>query len=50
MIGQLVGDVFVWGYVAPLITLAVMVLVALAVYLLVPTAPPTWVRLVSSGS
>ncbi len=41
LLGQLVGDVFVWGYVAPLITLAVMVLVALAVYLLVPTAPPT---------
>ena len=40
LLGQLVGNAVVWGYAAPLITLAVMIPVALAVYLFVPTAPP----------
>jgi membrane protein len=38
---QLVGDLVIWRYLAPLATLGVMVLVALAVYLVVPTAPPS---------
>jgi membrane protein len=38
---QLVGELVIWRYVGPLLSLAVMVLVALAVYLVVPTAPPS---------
>jgi uncharacterized BrkB/YihY/UPF0761 family membrane protein len=38
---QLVGDLLIWRYLAPLAMLAVMVLVALAAYLVVPTAPPS---------
>ena len=38
---QLVGGLFLWRYLAPAIALLVMVLVVLAVYLLVPTAPPS---------
>jgi uncharacterized BrkB/YihY/UPF0761 family membrane protein len=41
MLSQLVGNGLIWGYAAPLVTLGVMILVALAVYLFVPTAPPT---------
>lgn len=40
-LGELVGNGLVWGYAAPLITPGAMILVALAVYLFVPTAPPT---------
>jgi Predicted membrane protein len=38
---QLVGGLVFWRYLAPAIALAVMVLVVLAVYRLVPTAPPS---------
>jgi membrane protein len=38
---QLVGGLFFWRYLAPALSLAVMVLVVLAVYCLVPTAPPS---------
>jgi membrane protein len=38
---QLVGGLFFWRYLAPALALAVMVLVVLAVYCLVPTAPPS---------
>ena len=38
---QLGGGLFFWRYLAPSISLAVMVLVVLAVYCLVPTAPPS---------
>ena len=38
---QLVGDLAIWRYLAPLLTIGVMILVALLVYLLVPTAPPS---------
>jgi membrane protein len=41
LLDQLVGGLFIWRYAAPLITLAAMVLVVLAVYKLVPTAPPS---------
>ena len=41
LINQYVGDLAIWGYVVPLIALGVFVLVVLAVYKLVPTAPPT---------
>ena len=40
-LNQLVGDLFIWRYAGPLLSLGVMVLVALAVYLVVPTAPPS---------
>jgi len=42
LLGQVVGDLFVWSYLAPLLTLGAMILVALAVYLFVPTAPPSF--------
>jgi uncharacterized BrkB/YihY/UPF0761 family membrane protein len=38
---QLVGDLSIWRYAAPLLSLVVMVLIALVVYLVVPTAPPS---------
>lgn len=38
---QFAGGLFFWRYLAPAIALAVMVLVVLAVYCLVPTAPPS---------
>lgn len=38
---QLAGGLIFWRYVAPVLTLAVMVLIVLAVYCLVPTAPPS---------
>ncbi|MDL2334520.1 MAG: YihY/virulence factor BrkB family protein [Chloroflexota bacterium] len=38
---QLVGGLFFWRYLAPALALVVMVLVVLAVYCLVPTAPPS---------
>lgn len=41
VLDQLVGDLFIWRYAAPLLSLVVMVLIALAVYLVVPTAPPS---------
>jgi membrane protein len=41
ILDQLVGGLFIWRYVAPLITLAAMVLVVLVVYTVVPTAPPS---------
>ena len=42
LLDQLVGDLEVWRYIAPAISLAVMVAVVLAVYRLVPTRPPGW--------
>lgn len=39
-IDQLVGGLEVWRYVVPLFSIGIVVLVALAVYRLVPTAPP----------
>jgi membrane protein len=41
VLDRLVGDLAIWRYAAPLISLGVMVLIALAVYLVVPTAPPS---------
>jgi membrane protein len=41
VLDRLVGDLAVWRYAVPLISLAVMVLIALAVYMVVPTAPPS---------
>lgn len=41
LLDQLVGGLFIWRYAAPLVALAAMVLVVLAVYLVVPTAPPS---------
>ena len=41
VLDQLVGDLFIWRYAGPLISLGVMILVALVVYLVVPTAPPS---------
>ena len=41
LIGQLVGDLAVFRYVVPILALAVFVLVVLAIYRLVPTAPPS---------
>lgn len=38
---ELVGELSVWRYAAPLLSLVVMVLIALVVYLVVPTAPPS---------
>jgi membrane protein len=42
LVDQLVGNLAVWRYAVPALALAVMVLVVLAVYLLVPTRPPNW--------
>jgi len=41
LLDQFVGGLFFWRYLAPAIALAVMVLVVLAAYCLVPTAPPS---------
>jgi membrane protein len=41
LLDQLVGELLIWRYLAPLLTIAVMVLVVLLVYLVVPTAPPS---------
>lgn len=41
LLDRLAGDLFVWGYAAPLLSLGVMILIVLAVYLVVPTAPPS---------
>jgi len=41
LLDELVGGLLIWRFAAPLITLAAMVLVVLAVYKLVPTAPPS---------
>jgi membrane protein len=41
LLDQLVGELVIWRYLAPLFTIAVMVLVVLLVYLVVPTAPPS---------
>jgi len=41
LLDQLVGGLLIWRYLAPLLAVAVMVVVVLAVYLLVPTAPPS---------
>ncbi|MEO8626268.1 MAG: YhjD/YihY/BrkB family envelope integrity protein [Candidatus Limnocylindrales bacterium] len=41
LLGDLVGGAFVLSYAAPLMTLAVMILLTLAAYLFVPTAPPS---------
>lgn len=41
VLDQLAGDLFIWRYAAPLLSLVVMVLIALGVYLVVPTAPPS---------
>ena len=41
LVGQLVGGMAVFGYVVPLVALGVFVLVVLAIYRLVPTAPPS---------
>jgi len=41
LLDQLVGELLIWRYLAPLLTIAVMVAVALLVYKVVPTAPPS---------
>ncbi|MEP7361356.1 MAG: YihY/virulence factor BrkB family protein [Chloroflexota bacterium] len=41
LLDQLVGDLFIWRYLAPLLTVGVMILVVLLVYRVVPTAPPS---------
>lgn len=38
---ELVGELSIWRYAAPLLSLVVMILIALVVYLVVPTAPPS---------
>jgi membrane protein len=40
-LGQLVGGLAIWSYVASMVALAGMVVAVLAVYVLVPTRPPT---------
>ena len=42
LVNQLVGQFAVWSYVVPIISLAVFVAVVLIIYLLVPTAPPSF--------
>jgi len=42
ILSDVVGDLTVWRILAPLVALGVMVVVVLAVYLLVPVAPPSW--------
>jgi YihY family inner membrane protein len=39
---EMVGDLAIWRYVLPLVALAVFVMVVMGVYLLVPTAPPSF--------
>ncbi|HEY8623663.1 MAG TPA: YihY/virulence factor BrkB family protein [Casimicrobiaceae bacterium] len=41
LVDSLVGDLAIWKYVVPLIALGVFILVVLAIYKLVPTAPPS---------
>ena len=41
LLNQIVGGLAIWGYLVSLTALLVFVLVVLAVYRLVPTAPPT---------
>lgn len=41
LLDQLVGGLIIWRYAAPLVALAAMILVVLAVYTVVPTAPPS---------
>ena len=41
VLDRLAGDLSIWRYAAPLLSLVVMVLIALMVYLVVPTAPPS---------
>jgi membrane protein len=41
LLDQFVGGLFFWRYLGPALALVVMVLVVLAVYRLVPTAPPS---------
>jgi len=38
---RLIGGLAIWGFLVPVVALAVFVVVVLAVYLLVPTAPPS---------
>lgn len=42
LLDELVGDLAIWRYVVPLISMAVFTVVVLAVYRLVPTLPPGW--------
>lgn len=42
IVNQLVGDLVVWSYIVPLIGLAIFIVVVLIIYLLVPTAPPSF--------
>ena len=42
LINVYVSDFAIWGYLVPIIALAVFVVVVLTVYLLVPTAPPSF--------
>jgi membrane protein len=42
IVNQLVGDLVVWRYIVPLIGLAIFIVVVLIIYLLVPTAPPSF--------
>ncbi len=42
LLDQVVGGLGLWSYAAPAMALAVMSAVVLAVYLLVPTKPPSW--------
>lgn len=39
---ELVGSLVVWSYVVPLIGIAIFIAVVLIIYLLVPTAPPSF--------
>lgn len=41
VLDQFVGGLVIWRYAAPLISLGVMTLIALVVYTVVPTAPPS---------
>jgi YihY family inner membrane protein len=38
---QLVGSLAIWRYVVPLLALAIFIVVVMAIYILVPTAPPS---------
>ncbi len=42
ILSDVVGDLAIWRILAPLVALGVMVIVVLAIYLLVPAAPPSW--------
>jgi YihY family inner membrane protein len=41
LLDQLVGELVIWRYLAPVLTIVLMVGVVLLVYLVVPTAPPS---------